>query len=170
MLVRILIVLAAVLIGLFLKNDADLSLIFMPKVPENSYKGKVVWITGASSGIGASLAEDLTKLGANVIISARRTDKLEEVASKCSKFGESPDVLPLDVTIPDEQQKAFDFIMNKYGRIDSLVLNAGISQRNTANDTPYSVTKNMFEVNFFSFVSLTKIVLPTLLKQQSGQV
>lgn len=162
-------VLAAVLLAVFLKNDADLFLIFA-KIPEaNAFKDQVVWITGASSGIGAVLAQELTKQGAQVIISARRVDKLEEVA-KSTQGNHAPYVLPLDVLDYDQHEKAYKEIIAKFGKIDTVVLNAGRSQRNTANETPFEVTRSILELNFLSVVHLTKIVLPGLLAQKSGNI
>ena len=69
-----------VLIGVFLVMDTDLTLYVMPNIPDNAFEDKVVWITGASSGIGASLAMEMARAGAQVVISARREDKLNTVA------------------------------------------------------------------------------------------
>lgn len=167
----LIVTLIAVLLGIFLSNDADLPLILLPKPPAKVHEGKVVWIVGASSGIGAYLAEDFCREGAHVILSSRRLTQLQEVADKCAKAGPFPAlVLPLDVTKYEEHQTAFNHVMEVYGRIDVLVLNAGISQRNLADDTPFSVTEDIMKLNFFSLVALNKIVLPTFLKQKSGKV
>lgn len=164
-----LIILAAVL-AVFFKSDADFLVYLLPYKEEGSFAGKVVWITGASSGIGAALAEDLVKAGAKVVISARRQNLLDEVADSCATFGERPFVLPLDVTDLDAQAAAYKTVLSKFGRVDSLVLNAGKSQRNTALDTDLSVTQDLLNLNFFSYVSLTKIVLPDMVARKEGQI
>lgn len=154
----------------FLALDCDIFLRFVAYNEANSFKDKVIWITGASSGIGASLAEDLVKSGAHVIISARRQSLLEEVARKCSSLGHSPMILPLDVLDHSSQKLSFEKIIAKYGHVDSLVLNAGRSQRSLAVDTPFSATEEIMNLNFFSYVSLTKIVLPSMIANGGGQV
>ncbi|CAM9191904.1 unnamed protein product, partial [Ectocarpus fasciculatus] len=132
------------------------------------FNGKVVWITGASSGIGASLARDLSRNGAQVVISARRADALQEVALSCT--GQlKPFVLPLDVTDHEAQQAALDTIISKFGRLDTLVLNAGRSQRAVAADTSFEDTKSLFDLNVFAVIHLAKITLPHFLERQSGQ-
>jgi short-subunit dehydrogenase len=151
---------------LFSKMDANWSLYFSP--PSGDFDGKVVWITGASSGIGASLAKDLTKQGAKVILSARRIDALNAVADSCQgKY--KPLVIPLDVTNHKAQRDALNEIFSVYGRIDSVVLNAGRSQRAAAEETPYEATKELFDLNFFSIIHLTKLILPLFLSQKNGQ-
>jgi NAD(P)-dependent dehydrogenase (short-subunit alcohol dehydrogenase family) len=174
MLTAVIFAVLAVLLAIFFTNDADLSLILLPKPPAQGNAGKIVWIIGSSSGIGASLALDYCRDGAQVIISARRIQQLEEVASACkSNSGGSsyePLVLPLDATNYAEHQSAFDQVIAKFGKIDILVLNAGISQRNLAMDTPFEVTEQIMKVNFFSLVHLTKIVLPFMLQRKLGKV
>lgn len=157
-------------IGIFLTSDCDLFLYLALPPPENAFQGKVVWITGASSGIGASLALEIVKSGGEVIISARREDLLDEVAKNCSYFGKEPMVLPLDVTNYENQKKAYDKIINKYGKIDSLVLNAGRSQRAPALDTDIHDTEDLMKLNYFSFVSLARTVVPAMVSHGGGQV
>ena len=86
--------------------------------------------------IGAALAKDMAKAGATVVLSARRVDQLEKISQQCKnmqpKGSMEPLILPLDVTDFDAQKKAVDIVLKKFGKIDSLVLNAGRSQRNTA--------------------------------------
>ena len=80
-----LIAILAVVVGVFLMIDTDFPLYVLPNPPENAFEDKVVWITGASSGIGASLAGDMARAGAQVVISARREDKLLEVVKGISE-------------------------------------------------------------------------------------
>jgi dehydrogenase/reductase SDR family protein 7 len=166
----VLLIFLAVLVAIFFKSDVDLPLLLLPYEAKGSFAGKVVWITGASSGIGAALAEDMVKAGARVVISARRESMLQEVADSCAKFGERPFVLPLDVTNFEAQAAAYQTVVATFGHVDSLVLNAGKSQRNTALDTDLSVTQELLNLNFFSYVSLTKIVLPDMVARKQGQV
>lgn len=150
----------------FARMDSDWLSFLIP--PADNFSGQIVWITGASSGIGASLARDLARNGAQVVMSARRESALREVAASCTgQF--APYVLPLDVTDYQAQQVALDEILAKFGRLDSVVLNAGRSQRAIAADTSFEDTKSLFDLNVFSVIHLTKLVLPHFLKQQSGQ-
>ena len=135
-----------ILFGISLLSDCDLGLYFLPYseyrdfdndsgnnisgLPRNqNFAGDVVWITGASSGIGAYLAMELTRSGAQVVLSARRIDKLKFISEKCSQYGLEPLVLPMDVTNHDMHKDALETIIQKFGRLDTLVLNAGKSQR-----------------------------------------
>ena len=115
-------ILVAIGLAIFCGLDADPVLFFSPET--GAFDGQVIWITGASSGIGAALAKELVKHGAQVILSARRAEQLRTVANSCvGKL--APVVLPLDVTDFPAQQAAFDVIMKRFGRIDSVILNAG---------------------------------------------
>lgn len=167
---KLLVAAGVVIIAAFFAGDADLPLLILPKPPANAFDGQIVWIAGASSGIGAALAADMVKGGATVIISARRVNQLNEVADKCSKFGKRPVVIEMDMTNEDSIQKAYDQVISKFGRVDSLVLNAGQSQRIVALDTPIDVTKKIMQLNFLSYVSLTKLVVPSMVSRNQGQV
>jgi dehydrogenase/reductase SDR family protein 7B len=128
------------------------------------FHNKVVWITGASSGIGEALAYAFVAEGALLVLSARREEELQRVAKSCGNAY----VLPFDMlSLADHADRVQD-VMNTYGRIDYLVLNAGVSQRSFVKDTEFDVYRRLFEVNFFSIVSLTQAVLPIFTAQKSG--
>jgi dehydrogenase/reductase SDR family protein 7 len=168
----IIIVIIAIL-AVFFSNDCDLLLQFLPygeKEARSSYQGKVVWITGASSGIGARLALDYASSGAQVILSARRVDQLESVARDCANRGQMPLVLPLDVTDDAAQAATFSKIIEQFGHIDILVLNAGRSQRALAINTHINDTRSLFELNVMAYISLTRLVVPSFLKRGSGDI
>ena len=94
----------------------------------------VIWVTGASSGLGAEMAIQLTALGAKVVMSARRLDKLDAVAEKC--IGKhKPVLVPLDVTDYNATASAYDQVKSQCGHIDTLILNAGRSQRMAGEHT-----------------------------------
>jgi dehydrogenase/reductase SDR family member 7B len=133
-------------------------------------KDKVVWITGASSGIGEALAKEIARRGNTVVISARREDELNRVAQEIEKEGGKADVLTLDLTKAEEFPSKIEYIIAKHKTIDVLVNNGGISQRSFARDTPIDVDRKMFEINFFGAVALTKQVLPVMHKQSYGQI
>jgi dehydrogenase/reductase SDR family protein 7B len=128
------------------------------------FHNKVVWITGASSGIGEALAYAFAAEGALLVLSARREEELQRVAKACGNAY----VLPFDMLSLSEHADRVQDVMNTYGRIDYLVLNAGVSQRSFVKDTEFDVYRRLFEVNFFSIVSLTQAVLPVFTAQKSG--
>jgi short-subunit dehydrogenase len=128
------------------------------------FHNKVVWITGASSGIGEALAYAFAAEGAQLVLSARREEELQRVAKACGNAY----VLPFDMLSVAEHADRVQDVINTYGRIDYLVLNAGVSQRSFVKDTTFDVYRRLFEVNFFSIVSLTQAVLPIFSAQKSG--
>ena len=133
------------------------------------FAGKVVWITGASSGIGEALAAAFAREGAMLVLSSRRADGLERVRLGLARAGEHF-CLPLDLA----QSAAFPAlaaqVLEKFGRVDILVNNGGVSQRALAADTLPEVERAMMEVNYFGTVALTKAVLPSMLARGAGQV
>jgi dehydrogenase/reductase SDR family member 7 len=141
----------------------------MPR--SGAFKGKVCWITGASSGIGEALAYELARHGAILVISARRKDCLERVASQCRKFGcKDVEVVTLDLTDYPSHPAALAKVITSFGRIDYLVNNAGRSQRGVAESTDPAVERAIIELNLFGTLSITKAALPQLLCQSSGAV
>lgn len=149
-------------------QEADLLLMLLPYSnieKTRPFKDRVVWIVGASSGIGASLTGDMIQGGAKVIISARRANKLQEVATECREtYGIEPYLLPLDMLDPKGQANAVKNVIKLFGRIDILVLNAGQTQRNSAITTSLQDTRDLMELNFLSQISLTKLVLPIMME------
>ncbi|PWJ58294.1 NADP-dependent 3-hydroxy acid dehydrogenase YdfG [Dyadobacter jejuensis] len=133
-----------------------------------NFNHKIVWITGASSGIGEALTLAFAQEGAKLVISARRIEELERVKNKSKLPDDRILVLPLDVTDFEQAQPAVDKIIQKFGRIDLMVHNAGVSQRSYINETDFTVYKRLMDVNFFSTVALTKAVLPHMMAQKEG--
>lgn len=131
-------------------------------------ENKVVWITGASSGIGEALAFELAKKGARLILSARRKDELERVKDNCSGPRENISVLPLDVTKSGELPQITNQALELFGHIDILVNNSGISQRSFAKETLLEVDRKIMEVNYFGAVALTKNILPHFFSRKAG--
>jgi dehydrogenase/reductase SDR family protein 7 len=126
-----------------------------------AYQDKAVWITGASSGIGAELAVQLSHAGARLVLSARRASELELVKARC-KVGSSVALLPLDVTA---STATLDAAVTKAlaavggGGLELLVLNAGRSQRQPAVDSDIQVTRDIMKLNFESTVELAMLVI-----------
>ncbi|GAB3492342.1 SDR family NAD(P)-dependent oxidoreductase [Spirosoma knui] len=128
----------------------------------------VVWITGASSGIGEAIALELARHGAKLILSARRADELQRVADQTDLPASDVLVLPMDMTEVDSLHDHVATVMQRFGRIDYVFQNAGISQRSEVIDTDLSAYKRLMDVNFFGVVALTKAVLPVMIAQGSG--
>lgn len=136
---------------------------------ENAYANKVVWITGASSGIGEELAMQYNALGAKVVLSARNESKLNEVAKKL-KFQDNFFILPLDLEDMSKVTELVSKVVEKFGSIDVLINNGGLSQRGNASETSLEIDRRIMEINYFGTVALTKAVLPIMQKQQSGHI
>ena len=133
------------------------------------FANKVIWITGASSGIGASLARAFSAEGAQLILSARRAQRLQALQAQLS-HPEQTLVLPLDVTHPESIDRATQEALGWRGHIDMLVNNAGISQRSCVADTSMDTFRHVMEVNYFGIVHLTGGVLPDMIARGEGHV
>jgi short-subunit dehydrogenase len=134
----------------------------------DTFQNKVVWITGASSGIGEAIAMAFAKEGARLVLTARRKEELERVKIATGLPDSSVLVLPFDVTEFDKAEGAAAEIIARFQRIDIMVHNAGISQRSYIKDTDLDIYRKLMDVNFYSTVAITKAVLPYMIKQQSG--
>ena len=132
-------------------------------------ENKVVWITGASSGLGKALARECALQGAQVVLTSRRYDELEAVRVGLFK-PERHVSIAADITDEAQVRHAHEQVLACKGRIDWLINNAGLSQRALIQDTTMQTERAIMEVDYFSQVFFTKTVLPTFLKQKSGRV
>jgi short-subunit dehydrogenase len=132
------------------------------------FKNTVIWITGASSGIGAAMAVELSRKGASLILSARRKDELEKIAEYCAP--DSVHILPLDLTEPESFNTKVEQAIAFFGRIDILLNNGGISQRALADEASLESLRRIMEVNFFGTTALTQALLPHFKSQKSGYI
>lgn len=132
-------------------------------------RDKIMFITGASSGIGRALAIAASKQGSRVILASRRPDELEKVRQACANHDQHF-CLELDLTAPDNLAAKIKSIEDQFGRIDILVNNGGITQRSLVKDTSMEVVRRIMETNYFSGYALTKAVLPGMLERQCGQI
>ncbi len=131
--------------------------------------GKVIWITGASSGIGEALTYELVKKGAKLIISARRKEELERVKGNCPAPAQPfIRILPLDLSEPSTLKLCTEAAIQLFGHIDILINNGGISQRSLAKDTALDVDRRIMEVDYFGSMGLSKHLLPHFLKRNAG--
>lgn len=133
------------------------------------FKDKVVWITGASSGIGEHLAYAFSQEGAKLALSARNEGALERVQAACHNPADVF-IAPLDVSDFDSVPAVAKRILHHFGYINILVNNAGISQRAFVMDTDFSVDQRIMDVNYLGTVAVTKAVLPTMIRQRFGQI
>lgn len=131
-------------------------------------QNKVVIITGASSGIGKALAEKYASKGWNLVIAARRIERLQELKNQL----DGVEVLPVktDVTQEADCKYLIDSAIQKFGRIDVLINNAGISMRASIEDVEMDVLRRLMDVNYWGTVYCTKFALPHLLNQKGSLV
>ncbi|XP_039952376.1 dehydrogenase/reductase SDR family member 7 [Bactrocera neohumeralis] len=134
-------------------------------LPILSMRGQVVWVTGASSGIGRALALILAKYGVRLVISARRENLLELLKEDCLEQANgllSEDdilVMPMDVLNISQHEAYFDRVIKYFGRLDVLVNNAGRSQRASWEEIKVQVDRDLFELDVFSVVNLSRIAV-----------
>lgn len=133
-------------------------------------KGKVVVITGASSGIGKALAMLFAKKGSKVVIGARNHEKIREVAEQIKLAGGQVAFVQTDVSIENDCKNLIMTAVNSFGTVDILINNAGISMRALFENTDLSVIKKLMAVNFWGTVYCTKYALPYLLEQKGSVV
>lgn len=133
------------------------------------WQNKVIWITGASSGIGEALAIALSQHGAYLLLSARRVSELERVKNRCSE-PEKVTIVPLDLASRESVENAVINVFQKVNHIDALFNNGGISQRSLALETNESVERKLFEINYFNNVWLGKQVAEKMRQQKQGHI
>lgn len=131
--------------------------------------GKVIWITGASSGIGEALTYELAKRGNKLILSSRRKEELERVQGNCPAHAQ-PDIriLPIDLGEAHTLQLSAEAAIQLFGHVDVLINNGGISQRSLAKDTLLEVDRKIMEVDYFGTIALTKYLIPHFIQRKAG--
>jgi dehydrogenase/reductase SDR family protein 7B len=134
------------------------------------FSGKVVWVTGASSGIGESLVHEFSRRGATVIASSNDTSGLERVKSDCGEKSAMVHCVPFDLAETADIDKLAEQQIKAFGRIDYLVNIGGISQRARIDETPMWLDRKIFEINYFGTIALSKAVLPFMVRQKSGHI
>jgi len=135
-----------------------------------NFKGKTVWITGASSGIGEQLVYACARRKAKLIISSNQESQLKSVKKNCEKMGAECFVVPFDLSKPKEVNDAGLIVLEKFKTIDVLINNGGISQRANVVETSMETIRKIMEINFMSAVTLSKLVLPGMIENGSGVI
>ena len=130
-------------------------------------RNKTIWITGASSGIGRSMALEYAKRPVNLILSSRNLKKLDQLRGEIND-NERVRVVALDLNQADSFDTAVDLAWKHFDGIDTVIHNAGISQRSRAAETPLEVDRRIFETNYFGTVGLTKSILPRFRERRAG--
>ena len=130
------------------------------------FRDKVIWITGASSGLGREMAVQSAAMGAKLVLSARSSEALEALKSELQST--ECLVLPMDVSGSDDFSAEAERVLEKFGRIDLVFMAAGVSQRSEAFETSMETTRKIMDINFFGNIALAKAVLPQMRKQQQG--
>ncbi len=128
---------------------------------------KVWFITGCSTGFGRSLAQEVLQNGERVAVTARNTDDIQELVNQ---FPETAFAIQLDVTNPEQVKNAVQQALDKFGRINVLVNNAGIGYFGALEESEEAEVRRMFEINFFGLAAVTNAVLPSMRAQRSGHI
>jgi len=131
-------------------------------MPKREIQGSRAIVTGASSGIGRELSRELARQGAEVVVVARREDRLRELADSIRAENGTVEVVVGDITDPEVRQKAVDTAVASFGGLDILVNNAGIGAMGLFEHADPERVRRVMEVNFFALVEMTRLALPTL--------
>lgn len=132
------------------------------------FKSKVVWITGASGGLGEALAYAFARQGSKLILSARREIELLRVKKNCRLPDNDVLIMPVDLANHSEIPIKVSRVLQRFGAIDFLINNAGVTQRALAAETKFSVDKKLIDTNFLGTITLSKSLLPYFIKNKKG--
>ena len=135
-----------------------------------NFKDKVVLITGASSGIGRESAIQFAKKGADIILVARRKDKLDQIEKDLKKFNISTLVCECDISDKSQVKKVSEIILQKYESVDILVNNAGFAIYGSVSDLTIEEIESQMATNYFGMIYCTKTFLPSMVKKKSGHI
>ncbi len=131
---------------------------------------KRILITGASSGIGKALALEYARQGARLILTARRREKLSDVASEVESLGGIPRILVADITAKDTPRQLTQLAVEEFGGIDIAIMNAGAGAPMFVDDYDTDTVNYIMAVNFTGVTNMIGALLPVMMKQKSGQL
>ena len=134
------------------------------------FKNKVILITGASSGIGRATAIEFAKLGANIVLVARKKDKLEKVADELKKFSISTLICQCDVSKKDQVKEMSKTVLEKFDTVDVLINNAGFAIYGSVYDLTIDEIESQMETNYFGMIYCIKNFLPSMISKKSGHI
>ncbi len=135
-----------------------------------SLKGKVAVVTGASSGLGVTFAKALAEVGANVVLAARRLDKLNEVADEITRLGVKAKPVQCDVSKPEQVQSLVDETVRTFGRLDILVNNAGVAAMSPATEIPVEEWNRVVAVNLTGTFLCARTAARQMIKKGGGKI
>lgn len=135
-----------------------------------TFKNKLCWITGASSGIGKELALQLAKEKAKLILSSNQPKEIEEVRDECLKYTDFCKTVVFDLSNPTEVEQAANKIILDCGPVFLLINNGGISQRSVIVETSIELHRKIMEIDFFSYLIITKAALQGMISQGEGYI
>lgn len=128
----------------------------------DSWRGKIVMVTGGSAGLGKAIAFSFARREAHVVLTARDPDRLQSTCQALSEQGLSVSSMAMDVTDPIQVATGVNNIVQEFGRLDALINNVGKSTRVELQDADPDTFRDLFEVNFFSVLNCTRAALPHL--------
>lgn len=135
------------------------------------YRQKVIWITGASSGLGEATAYEFAKHGARLILTARKAEVLEAVAARCMSLGASAALpLPCDLSVLDGLEELAQRAWDAFGGVDVLFANAGISMRCPTAEADMDIIRRVMDLDYYAPVIITKAILAKMLERGGGQL
>ena len=132
----------------------------------SNINNKIIWITGASSGIGEALAYELSTRNCKLILSARNEEALKKIKANCNSS--NVEILPFNLTDYENSKNNVLKAISFFGRIDILINNGGISQRSLITETNFEVNRKLIDVNYLGVVSISTSLLPHFIKHQQG--
>jgi len=137
---------------------------------KNPFKDKIVVVTGASSGIGEAIAREFARSGSKVVLAARSEERLSVITNELKSENYEAIFIKTDVSNEMDCRKLIEKAVEKYGTIDILINNAGISMRANFNDVDLKVLHRLMDVNFWGTVYCTRYALPYLVEQKGSLV
>jgi NAD(P)-dependent dehydrogenase (short-subunit alcohol dehydrogenase family) len=134
--------------------------------------GKTALVTGASSGLGVAFARGLARAGANVVVTARRQEMIEQTADLVRSFGPKSTAIPCDITVDEQIEGLFQQVVDEYGQLDILVNNAGYTDRSGTRLDRASMrrVRSVVELDLVATINGCRLAAQQMLKQQSGSI